>query len=218
MDVLIEFELAKLPKFLSLLLCHKTSWIKQISLWKYAWHIVYNETWLKDSIHDNEVLPTEIYKTFRLDRSSYTHPPDTTNSRKFRKNGGGVLIGIKHDIDIESEHIPLKCRAEILSIVLTDKTGKKTIICTCYRVGTLGTGNHDRIKDPTEILKRRVHTDFSTGYQWWSLRLAPPNLSFRSGITHLSKMGILCFEKITFIFELASFYVYGACGGGRDFV
>ena len=70
--------------------------------------IVYNKTWLKDSIHDNEVLPTEIYKTFRLDRSSDTHPPDTTNSRKFRKNGGGVIIGIKHEIDIESKQVPLK--------------------------------------------------------------------------------------------------------------
>ena len=117
--------------------------------------VVYNETWLKDSIHDNEVLPTEIYKTFRLDRSSYTHPPDTTNSRKFRKNGGRVIIGIKHDIDIESKQIPLKCRGKILSIELTDKTGKKTIISTCYRVGTLGTENHDKIKQYINSIRRR---------------------------------------------------------------
>ena len=69
-----------------------------------------------------------------------------------------------------------------------------------------------------EKSKPRVHTDFSTGYQWWSLRLASPNFSFRSGITHVAKMGILCFAKNYFIFALISFYKYEGCGGGRDFV
>ena len=45
------------------------------------------------------------------------------------------------------------------------------------------------------ISKRPVHINFSTGYQWWSLRLRPTNFSFRSGITHISKIGILCFAK-----------------------
>ena len=60
--------------------------------------IVYNETWLKKSIHDSEVLPTDTFKVFRLDRSNHTHPPDPDNNRKFRANGGGVLIGIKHGL------------------------------------------------------------------------------------------------------------------------
>jgi hypothetical protein len=38
--------------------------------------IVLNETWLKSSIHDNEILSPDLYKIFRLDRSMKTHPPD----------------------------------------------------------------------------------------------------------------------------------------------
>ena len=73
-----------------------------------------------------------------------------------------------------------------------------------------------------EISKHRVHTDFSTGYQWCLSRLAPPNFLFRSGVTHISiksKMGNLSFAK-NHVYEiaLASFYEYGVCGGGRDFV
>ena len=37
--------------------------------------VIYNETWLKSSIHDNELLPSDVYKVFRLDRCSFTHPP-----------------------------------------------------------------------------------------------------------------------------------------------
>ena len=46
-----------------------------------------------------------------------------------------------------------------------------------------------------ETPKRQVHTDFSMGYQWCSLKLALPKFSFKSGITHISKMGNLCFVK-----------------------
>ena len=76
--------------------------------------IIYNETWLKSSILDNEVLPTDKYKIFRLDRSTFTHPPDPDDCTRFRRNGGGVLIGIKHNLEVESKVIPVKCRAEIL--------------------------------------------------------------------------------------------------------
>ena len=117
--------------------------------------VIYNETWLKGSIHDNEVLPHNMYKVFRLDRSRFTHPPDPHNERKFRRNGGGVLIGIKHDIDIESKVIPVKCKAEILSVELTDKLGRKKIISTFYRVGTLGADNHENIKQHLNTIRRR---------------------------------------------------------------
>ena len=122
--------------------------------------IIYNETWLKSSIHDNEVIPTDAYKVFRLDRSSFTHPPDPNNSRKFRANGGGVLIAIKHSLDIESKEIPVKCRAEILSVELTDKNGKKSIISSLYRVGTLGGENHTRVSEYLHTIRRRrrVHS------------------------------------------------------------
>ena len=117
--------------------------------------IIYNETWLKGSILDNEVIPTDTYKVFRLDRSSYTHPPDPTNNRKFRVNGGGVLIAIKHSLDIESKEIPVKCKAEILSIELTDKVGKKSIISSFYRVGTLGEDNHSSVSQYLHTIRRR---------------------------------------------------------------
>lgn len=117
--------------------------------------VVYNETWLKDSIHDSEIISTDDYKVFRLDRSSFTHPPDPLNSRKFRVNGGGVLIAIKHCLDIESKIIPVKCRAEILSIELSDKLGRKSILSSFYRVGTLGNDNHDRVKQYLHNIRRR---------------------------------------------------------------
>lgn len=53
--------------------------------------VVLNETWLKPSIFDNEILPSDLYKVFRCDRSPATHPYDSNNPKKFRKNGGGFL-------------------------------------------------------------------------------------------------------------------------------
>ena len=117
--------------------------------------VIYNETWLKNSISDSEVLPTNTYKVFRLDRTSYTHPPDPNNRKKFRTNGGGVLIGIKHDLDIVSKEIPIKCRAEILSIELSDKIGRKSIISSLYRVGTLGSENHVCVSQYLHNIRRR---------------------------------------------------------------
>ena len=45
--------------------------------------IVLNETWLKSTIHDNEILSPQAYKIFRCDRSSKTHPLDNIHSSKF---------------------------------------------------------------------------------------------------------------------------------------
>ena len=121
--------------------------------------VIYNETWLKPSISDNEVISTDIYKVFRLDRSSFTHPPDPENNNKFRTNGGGVLIGIKHNLDIQTKLIPVKCRAEILSIEITDSNGRKSIISAFYRVGTLGSENHNRVDQHLRIIRRRRGVD-----------------------------------------------------------
>ena len=60
--------------------------------------VVLNETWLKKSIHDNEILPPN-YKIFRLDRSLSNHPWDPTQPKKYRKNGGGVLIAHRSDLE-----------------------------------------------------------------------------------------------------------------------
>ena len=117
--------------------------------------IIYNETWLKKSVLDNEIIPTDQYKIFRLDRTSATHPPDPNNDRRFRSNGGGVLIGIKHELEIVSKAIPIRCKAEILSIEFTDKSGRKTILSTLYRVGTLGPDNHSRIDQHLKAIRRR---------------------------------------------------------------
>ena len=75
--------------------------------------------------------------------------------KKFRRNGGGVLIGIKHNIDIISTEIKIKCKAEILSIELTDKAGCKTIFSTFYRVGTLGSDNHKLVEKYLTTIRRR---------------------------------------------------------------
>ena len=120
---------------------------------------IFNETWLKDSISDNEVIPTDKYKVFRLDRCRSTHPPDPNNNRKFRLNGGGVMIGIRHNLDIESKIIPVKCKAEILSLEIKDKRGKKTIISTLYRVGTLGSDHHSRVDQYLRNIRRRRNVD-----------------------------------------------------------
>ncbi len=50
--------------------------------------IVLNETWLKDSIHDNEIFSPDAYKIFRCDRNDMTHPVDPSNPDRFRRNGG----------------------------------------------------------------------------------------------------------------------------------
>ena len=114
--------------------------------------VIYNETWLKPSIADSEIIATDKYKVFRLDRCNYTHP--------IKDNGGGVLIGIKHNLDIQSKVIPVKCRAEILSIELSDKNGRKSIISTLYRVGNWPVGtsandNHNRVDQYLRTLRRR---------------------------------------------------------------
>ena len=51
--------------------------------------IILNETWLKSTILDGEILPTDKYKIFRCDRTDLSHPPDPENASKFKKNGGG---------------------------------------------------------------------------------------------------------------------------------
>ena len=107
--------------------------------------VVLNETWLKKSILDNEILPSNQYKVFRVDRSHKTHPPDPLDHKKFREHGGGVLIGIRADLDIVSREIKLGCAAEILAVQLSLPNGIKYVISTCYRVGTLGMQNHDKV-------------------------------------------------------------------------
>ena len=78
--------------------------------------IILNETWLKPSILDSEILPSNKYKLFRLDRSEDTHPVDPSNPLKYRRNGGGVLIAVNVSLSLESKVIPTKCAAELLAV------------------------------------------------------------------------------------------------------
>ena len=78
--------------------------------------IVLNETWLKKSILDNEILDPKFYKIYRLDRSQETHPLYPENIKKIRKNGGGVLIGVGTQLVLTSSIIKIKFRAELLAV------------------------------------------------------------------------------------------------------
>ena len=56
-----------------------------------------------------------------------------------------MLIGVRVDLDVVSRKIQLKCAAEMVAVQLSLSNGMKFVFCTCYRVGTLGIPNHDRV-------------------------------------------------------------------------
>ena len=117
--------------------------------------IVLNETWLKDTILDEEIFSNTEYKIYRCDRTEFSHPPEPTNRLKFRRNGGGVLIAISSSLQISSNHIELKCKAEFLAIELIMDDGCKVVISTCYRVGTLGAENYHQVTSALGKLLRK---------------------------------------------------------------
>ena len=98
---------------------------------------IFNETWLKESVKNLEILPNKDYKIFRHDRSHITHPPHPADPKKFTRNDGGVLIAISNSLDLNPKLFVSKAKAEILSVILTLKNSKRICITTCYRVGTL---------------------------------------------------------------------------------
>ena len=107
--------------------------------------IILNETWLSNDHSDNEILPDRSYKIYRRDRSEKSHPYDPNNPQKFRKKGGGVLIAIKANLDIESKVVGKRVKAEILSVEL--KCGNDIFcITTCYRVGNLSENNFGEVE------------------------------------------------------------------------
>ena len=106
--------------------------------------IMLNETWLKKSIKDREIIENQGYDVYRNDRSQVTHPADPNNPNKFKKSGGGVLIAVRSNIDANIKRVSLRKGAEILAIEITVGENKY-IFCTAYRVGTLGELNHESI-------------------------------------------------------------------------
>ena len=117
--------------------------------------IVLNETWLKNTILDDEILPSNLYKIFHCDRTEESHPPDVNDPHKFRRNGGGVLIAISYSLRVFSNNINLKCKAEMLAIEIILDDGSKIVISTCYRVGTLGTSNYNEIANVLQKFLRK---------------------------------------------------------------
>ena len=107
--------------------------------------IVLTETWLTKEHLNNEILPDNIYKVYRRDRSKKSHPPDPVNPDKYRRKGGGVIIAVKTDIDIENDKVDVSSKAEMLSISLkADNTNY--CLSVCYRVGTLGEQNFNEVE------------------------------------------------------------------------
>ena len=117
--------------------------------------IILNETWLKSTINDNEVIRSNLYKIYRCDRSTTSHPVDPDDPKKFRRNGGGVLIAIKLSSILSSNVINVKYKSEFIAIELILEDKSKIIIVTCYRVGTLGMENFRNISDIIKLLLRK---------------------------------------------------------------
>ena len=121
--------------------------------------VILNETWLKKSILDNEVLPNS-YNILRVDRTINSHPFDHDQPKKFRKNGGGVLIAHRTDINVTSSKINLvSAQAEVLSVILKLPNDKRVCISTVYRVGTLGIPNLNELKKHFETIARKKKLD-----------------------------------------------------------
>ena len=129
-----SFNISKLLEFQSYTYMHKPE------------IVILNETWLKPSINDNEILDSSMYTIFRKDRSTNSHPPDSNEPSKFKLNGGGVLIAVRNELNFKPKIIDSKCHAEILSVELNLPSKNKMCLSTCYRVGTLGPSNHNEIQ------------------------------------------------------------------------
>ena len=113
----------------------------QSKIYKDKPHIVIlTETWLSKEHLDNEILPDGIYKVYRRDRSKRSHPPDPDNPTKFRRKGGGVLVAVRTDIEVENDKVDVSSKAEMLSISMK-ANNTNYCISACYRVGTLGEQN-----------------------------------------------------------------------------
>ena len=87
------------------------------------------------------------------------------------------MIAVRSDLQLSSKEIRLQGGAEILAVEFRTPTGIKFIICTCYRVGTLGFANHEKILGSLKSLFQRrglskifILGDFNlTGVSWSTL-------------------------------------------------
>jgi alkylated DNA repair dioxygenase AlkB/endonuclease/exonuclease/phosphatase family metal-dependent hydrolase len=158
--------------------------------------VALNETWLKPSIGNNEIFSDNQYKIFRADRSKKTHPPDPLVTAKIRENGGGVLLGIRSDLDVVSKNVKVPLGVEMIAIQLTFSNGEKAVICTCYRVGTLGTVNCEKIAEflRSFLSKRRppklyMIGDFNLARAVWDNPRSPVPIE-QNFIDNFSELGL----------------------------
>ena len=107
--------------------------------------IILTETWLSKEHLNNEILPDNIYKVYRKDRSKRSHPPDPNNPKKYRVKGGGVLIAVKTNIEVENDKVDVSSKAEMISVSLK-ANNVNYCVSACYRVGTLGEQNLNEIE------------------------------------------------------------------------
>ncbi|MCP4459302.1 MAG: endonuclease/exonuclease/phosphatase family protein, partial [Cytophagales bacterium] len=159
--------------------------------------LVLNETWLKKSIKDPEVIGNVNYNMYRNDRSQLTHPADPNNPNKFRKYGGGVLIAVKSNIAASIKRLSMRKGAEILAIEL-DIGGNKYVFCTVYRVGTLGENNHNSIVNSIKTFyggrnhkKVFIIGDFNLSTASWPVMEDHPNMC-----NHLDRLFVNSFEEL----------------------
>ena len=76
--------------------------------------VILTETWLCKCHLDNEIFPGGSYICYRLDRSPRTHTPDEDNPSKFKSRGGGVLIAIRSDLEVEHKDVTIKSKTKII--------------------------------------------------------------------------------------------------------
>lgn len=78
------------------------------------------ETWLNDSVNDDEILPSD-YNIIRKDRPS-------------NKRGGGVLLALRKGIECNRVTSAIwSDRLEIVAVELETRGPKKCLMCVCYR-------------------------------------------------------------------------------------
>ena len=81
-------------------------------------------------------------------------------TKKIPKNGGGVLIGHRNDLDVVSNKINIaNAQAELLSVILRLPSGKKLCISTFYRVRTLGIENFTEFSNHFKLLASKNRID-----------------------------------------------------------
>ena len=159
--------------------------------------LLLNETWLKKSIKNHEVIENTNYNVYRGDRSQLTHPADPSNPKKFRKNGGGVLIAVRSDIGASIKRISMRKGAEIVAIEV-DIGGNKYVFCTVYRVGTLGENNHESIINSIKTFyggrnhkKVFIIGDFNLSTAFW-----PVIENNINACNHLDRLFVNSFEEL----------------------